>query len=181
MTIRSKFGYLALVAATCLVFTGVQAGGYVGAAAGQGTTEISDPTGGSAFDSSGTSYKLHGGYRVMKFFGVEADYRSFGAPTEMIGGTEYEVDTTAFDLFAVGVIPVASAFELFGKAGYSAWDADFNIAGVTAGNDDGGDLAYGLGAAYKMGRFALRVEWEQFEIENTDNMTMATLGFDFRF
>ena len=106
MITRSKFGFLALAAAALLAVTGAQAGGYIGASAGQGSTEIDDPTM-TSFDGSSTSYKIHGGYRVMKFFGVEADYRDFGAPSETILGTEIEIDTTSFDVFAVGVIPVS--------------------------------------------------------------------------
>ncbi len=181
MTTRSKFGFLALAAVACLAFTGVQAGGYVGASAGQGSAQFEPDPGSPAFDSDATAYKIHGGYRVMKFFGVEADYRDFGSPSQDFFGTEVQVDTTAFDLFAVGVIPIGM-FELFGKAGYSKWDAEISASGLgSLASDDGNDLAYGIGAAFAIGKFALRVEYEQFDIENTDDISMASVGVDFRF
>ena len=73
------FRCLVLFAVAALATTGAFAtnGAYVGASAGQSNTEIEDS--GATFDGSGTAFKLQGGYRVMKHFGVEADYRDFGA------------------------------------------------------------------------------------------------------
>jgi hypothetical protein len=175
------FRFLALAGIACLSFTGAFASAYVGAAAGQGATEIDTGSGSPTFDANDLSFKVLGGYRVMKFFGVEGDYRDMGTQSDNVGGTDMDVATTAIDLFAVGVIPVGTAFEVFGKAGYSMWDADFDISGIGSGSDDGNDLAYGIGAAYTFGKFALRMEYEQFDIDNTDNVSMASIGADFRF
>ncbi len=180
MNERKVFRCLVLVAAACLVSTGTFAGAYVGASAGQSNTQI-DAGGGTSFDGSGTSFKIQGGYRVMKYFGVEADYRDFGSQDDTVLGQAIEVDTTALDLFAVGVIPVGGAFEVFGKAGFSSWDADIQAVGQPSVSDDGGDLAYGLGGAYTFGKFAVRLEYEQFDIEDADDVNIASMGFEFRF
>lgn len=176
------FRCLAVFAAAVLATTGAFAttgssgtsstsGVYVGASAGQSNTEA------SSFDGSGTAFKLQGGYRVMKYFGVEADYRDFGTQEDQ----SVEFDATALDLFAMGVVPVGHAFEVFAKAGWSNWDADIIDSGVNVGSDDGTDLAYGLGGSYTFGKFDLRVEFEQFDVENTDDVTVASLGFNYKF
>lgn len=181
MSKKTLFRFLALAGVACLSVTGAFASAYVGAAAGQGSTEIDTGSGSPTFDASDMSFKVLGGYRVMKFFGVEGDYRDLGTQSDNVGGQEIDLATTAIDLFAVGIIPVGKAFEVFGKAGYSMWDADITMAGLGNASDDGNDLAYGIGAAYTFGKFAVRMEYEQFDIEDTDNVSMASIGADFRF
>ena len=173
--------FLIVAAVVCVPFTGAFGKAYVGASAGQGVTQV-DAGLGESFDASDTSFKVLGGWRFMKFFAVEADYRDLGSQSDMVLGEQYVIDTSAIDLFAVGVVPLGS-FEVFGKAGYSMWDADMSIVGVPgSGSDDGNDLAYGVGGAYKFGgKFAVRLEYEMFDIENTDDVTMASVGIDFRF
>jgi len=180
MNKRIGFRLLAVAGIACLSFTGAFASAFVGAAAGQSSTEF-DPGVGESFSGSDTSFKVLGGYRVMKFFAVEADYRNLGSQTDTVFGEEIAIDTKSLDLFAVGVIPIGSSFEVFGKAGYSMWDAEMSLTTGESGSDDGNDLAYGLGAAYTFGKFAVRLEYEQFDIADVDNVSMASLGFDFRF
>jgi len=171
---------LLAVAIFALAFTGTYAGGYIGAAAGQSNTQIQPDPGLTAFDGSGTAFKVLGGWRVLKFFGVEADYRNFGTQEDVVLDETIEVDTTALDLFAVGVIPMGS-WELFGKAGYSKWDAEIRAQGQPGVSDDGTDLAYGVGTAYTFIKFALRLEYEAFDVEESDKVDMISFGFDIRF
>jgi opacity protein-like surface antigen len=83
----------------------------------------------------------------------------------------------------VGVLPLAK-WELFGKAGLVMWDTDVRVSSgpwSVSGSENGTDLAYGVGAAYKLGnKFALRVEWEIFDLDSTD-VNMISGGVDFRF
>ena len=181
MSKRSVFRFLVVATIVCLPFTGAFAKAYIGAAAGQGVTEV-NAGGGQSFDASDASFKLLGGWRVMKFFAVEADYRNFGSQSDTVLGQEFVLDTSSIDLFAVGVIPVGSSFEVFGKAGYTMWDMDMSITGLPgSASDDGTDLAYGVGGAYTIGdRIALRIEYELFEIDGTEDVSMASVGVDFR-
>src|SRR5262245_18193094 len=103
MSNRMLFRFLALAGIACLSITGAFASAYVGAAAGQGATEIDPGSGSPTFDANDLSFKVLGGYRVMKFFGVEGDYRDLGTQSDNVGGTNMDLATTAFDLFAVGV------------------------------------------------------------------------------
>ena len=62
---KGTFRLLLATTIACLAFTGIHAGGYVGASAGQGSTQIQPDPAVTAFDGSGTAYKVLGGYRVM--------------------------------------------------------------------------------------------------------------------
>ena len=46
---------------------------------------------------------------------------------------------------------------------------------------DGNDLAYGAGVAWHFTKFAVRLEYEMFDIEDTDSVNMASVGMEFRF
>jgi hypothetical protein len=170
---------LVFVAAVVVSVTGAAAGGYVGASAGQGSTSFDSGTGSPTFDSSAASYKVLGGYRMLKFFGVEGDYRDLGSQSDDMGGQDMTVDTTSVDLFAVGVLPIG-LFEVFGKAGYSMWDSDLSSV-LGSSSDSGNDLAYGIGAGYAFGKVGVRVEYELFDIEDADNVSMFSVGAEFRF
>lgn len=154
---------------------------FVGAAVGKTGFEVSDQ--GVSFDESDDSYKIYGGFRFLKFFGVEGSYVDFGSPTDTIAGDEVTIDATAWDAFAVGILPLGF-FEIFGKVGMVAWDADVKISGTgnDTDSDSGTDPAYGVGIAFKLGKLlAIRAEYERFDIEDTDQVDMASVGLDFRF
>lgn len=169
---------LVFVGVAALSLPGAMAGGYIGASAGQGSTSF-DAGGGTNFDASATSYKVLGGYRVLKFFGVEGDYRDFGSQRETVSGEEITLDTTAFDLFAVGVLPLG-LFEVFGKAGYTMWDAEVSALSQSV-SDSGNDMAFGVGAGYAFGKVGVRLEYEMFDIADADDVSMVSVGAEFRF
>ena len=90
------------------------------------------------------------------------------------------LEITRADIFVLGVIPIGR-FELYGKVGYGYWDSDFTSGGMTQSTDDS-DAAYGVGVAVKFAKLiAIRAEYELFEIEGIDDLTMASIGIDLRF
>jgi len=173
---------LALVLVTFGMMTAALAGeAYIGA--GVGKTGIKDSEQGITFDETDNSFKIYGGFRFLKFFGVEGSYVDLGAPSDTIAGDKVTIDTTAWDAFAVGVLPLGF-LEIFGKVGMVAWDADIDVSGAISGSDSdsGTDPAYGVGVAFKLGKlFAIRAEYERFDIEDTDKVDMVSVGLDFRF
>ena len=159
---------------------------YVGASVGQ--TEIKFSTEGDApgteinFDEGDNGFKVFGGFRFVKFFGVEGSYVDLGSPDEDLDvpvGTNLKVDLTAWDAYAVGILPIGEVFEVFGKAGFIWWDADLDISGTLSASDSdsGSDPAYGVGVAFRLGKLiAIRGEYERFEIEDTDNVSLTSVG-----
>jgi OOP family OmpA-OmpF porin len=147
-----------------------------------------------SFDEGDTGWKVYGGFRFFKFFGVGASYIDFGVPEDTLSDVEIapntivdvdlEVDVTAWDVYAEGVLPLGSRFEVFAKVGYVIWDVEIagnNVAGVED-DDSGSDFAYGAGAAFKFAKLiAVRLEYQVFEVEDTKNVDFASVGLDFRF
>lgn len=134
----------------------------------------------SSFKDSESTAQFYGGFRFLKFIGLELEWSQLGKfqDTSGTGTTTYEIDR--LDLFVVGVIPI-SRFEIYGKVGYGYWDGTRWTNGVKYG-DDGTQPAYGVGFAVKFGGIlALRVEYEEFEVDTIDKLTMAAVGLDFRF
>lgn len=168
---------LTLMLLSALILAGLnvthaQAGFNVGASLTDTTAED------GSFDADDNGYKIFFGFRFLKFFGVEGQYVDYGEFDDTVGGVNIRNEVTSFDVFAVGGFQVWR-FDLFGKAGLSSWDSEFSRG---PGDDDSGtDLAYGVGAAFRITeRLWVRAEWEVFEVDDAD-LDMASLGADFRF
>jgi OOP family OmpA-OmpF porin len=162
------------------------AGGYVGVGVGQGDVELDDDD--ISFKGDDTGWKVFGGYRFIKWFGIEGGYVDLGSAADSFGRFEVEVDPDGFDAFAMGVYPIGPV-ELFAKAGLILWDVKANIDGPggfsDSDDDDGTDLAYGVGVAFNIGdKFAVRAEWEMFDIDVDDvstDVSMISVGAAYRF
>ena len=165
-----------------LVSPAAFAGAYVGASVGQSDTSISNLP--AEVDGTDTSWKIMGGYTFMKFVGVEGSYRNLGGIDETIGTTSFATEAKSLDVFGVGILPVGPV-DLFAKLGYSRieYDASLNDPILTepatlSGNDN--EVAYGAGIAFRIGsKFALRLEYEAFNTEET--LSMISAGALFRF
>jgi opacity protein-like surface antigen len=166
-------GMVLMVAAVAFPST-PSAGVIFGAGVGSNTVNIDED-----FDDSDLGWKVFGGYRFMKYVGAELQYVEFGNPEE----NDIEVELKDFAVFGIGILPVGEHFEFFGKLGYGSWDVKIED---TALNDDlvdesKWDFIWGGGLAIIFGEhFGLRLEYESFEIEDTDSVNMASASLDFR-
>ena len=123
--------------------------------------------------------KVFAGFRFMDHFGLEASYVDFGSPSDVVNGFDIDNDAHAFDAFAVGFLPLTT-FDLFGKVGLVSWDSKFDISELDFSQDhDGTDLAYGVGAQFRLGSFAIRGEYEVFDF--ADNVNMLSVGVSWTF
>ena len=169
-----QIGLIVMLAAVMFP-TATEAGQFIfGFGAGSNTVKIDED-----FDESEIGWKAFAGYRFVKYFGIEAQYSDWGNPES---GTT-QVDVNEFALFLMGIWPVAEHFEAFGKLGYGQWNV--NVDDATSGDlfeEDEWDLAYGVGIGIPFAEhFAFRVEYERYEIENTDSVDMLSASIDFRF
>jgi OOP family OmpA-OmpF porin len=171
----------ALVLGACTMTA--HAGLFFGGSAGDASVNDSDPT--ISFDSSDTGYKLYGGFTFIKFFALEASYLDLGSSEDEISvGTDATIDTTGWDVYAVGILPIGKHFEIFGKAGIIVWDAEVAYSGLIKSESDesGSDPAYGAGIAFVFGEhFAVRAEYQRFDISDIDKVEMTSVGAEFRF
>jgi OOP family OmpA-OmpF porin len=151
-----------------------------GASIGHSTVELRESGLSADFDSVG--YKVFAGYMFNDNFGFEGGWVDFGSADENILGSNVEINTDGFDLFAVGAVPVSDSFDLFAKAGFLSWDVGASIDGFDLGSDSGEDLALGFGGRFKTrSGFGLRAEYEWFDIPDTDSAWMLSIGFDYAF
>jgi hypothetical protein len=162
-----------------------QAGGYIGGSIGQAYIEVDTgtPLVPQTFDENDFGFKALAGYEfnlAVITLGVEVDYVDFGSPSGDVAGTQFEVEadgiagfgTAGFDLGPLGV---------YGKYGVISWDASVSIDGFDAGSNDGTDPAYGVGAKFGLGSLEVRGEYEIYDLEDSEDVAMLSVGLVWRF
>lgn len=174
---------LLAISGTAIADTGFYIGGSVGDTTLQ--VDFDDPIGDDTFtfDESDFSWKAFAGINFdlpVIQLGIEAGYVDLGGPSATFASDEYGVDVTAWDAFGVAGFNLGPV-KLFGKLGVVSWDAEATIAGFEAGSDDGTDTAYGVGAAFELGSFQIRAEYEAFDISDVEDLYMLSAGFVFTF
>jgi hypothetical protein len=133
-------------------------------------------------EGSATASKQFLGIRLGRFVAVEGGFTRFStvndntflaSPGFDVGQPyltgDYGVKVNGYDVYGVGLWPINSDLEVFGKVGAVKWDrrivlAAGDFSGTT--KDDGTDLAYGVGLNLgTTGPFKVRLEAQAFDIE----------------
>lgn len=169
-----------LLSAESRADSGFFVGGSVGSAAIQ--IDGDDPNNPINFDEDDFAWKAFLGYNIdLKLVNLafEGGYVDLGGPSATLQGTDFAVDATGLDAFVVLGVDLGP-IGVFAKAGAIAWDADVSADGIPS-SDDGTDPAYGIGAKFGFGSFALRVEYELFDIEDTEDVSMISAGLVWTF
>ncbi len=156
-------------------------GFYVGA--GIGGSEAKDfcsdvrSLGVTSCDEKDRTWKASAGYRFHPNIALEAGYVDLGKFSAGIGGTTVRIDAKAFELLAVGMIPIWQSFSIYGKAGVARWDIDGTVTGTTfRASDKGTDFTFGVGAQYDFtANLAARVEWQRYADLEVDTLGVALL------
>ncbi|HEX5764039.1 MAG TPA: outer membrane beta-barrel protein [Woeseiaceae bacterium] len=175
-------------------FAGVAQAADNGIYLGGGVTRTSIDTGNDfiesapdfSLDDDDNGFKVIAGMRPFDWLAFEANYVDFGnievsSTGASVPGGSFEL--TGIDAFAVGFLPVTFV-DIFGKVGAIRWDSDSaaNVGGIDFEDSDSGtDLAYGAGVQARLGSLAARLEYERFEVDNTDEVAMITLGLTYTF
>lgn len=176
---------LPLVILGCLLLSpAVWAGKfYVGVGAGQASLEA--PAADARFSVDDTGYKVFAGYRMVRWLALEGAYTDLGNMSGRQEELSYDVAADLFSLHAVGVLPITPRARLFAKLGLVSWDSlsTTTDGDVTERRDANGmDLGYGFGLGYDLTRrFGLRLEWETYDFDNTENVKFISLGAQFNF
>lgn len=125
-------------------------------------------------DKSDTAWKILGGYQFNRILGVEVGYTDLGEVKA--NGTQggVAIDATskasAWELVAVGMLPLGAKFSIYGKAGayYAKTDnrATAAVPGFSSSgsaSDKNHDITWGFGVRYDVLRnLAVRAEWQQY-------------------
>lgn len=155
--------------------------GYIGLGLGMSTSKdacvgISGP--GISCDDQDTAFKILGGYRVNPNFAVEVGYTNLGEVSASFTGLgTISIESSGFEVLAVGIAPVAPNWSLFGKLGFFIWDVDAKDGTGLVGDmsESGSDLTYGFGVSYDFSKSnALRLEYQVY----TDIGDANTTGQD---
>ena len=160
---------------------GQDAGGYVGGSIGQSEADGSCPAGFTC-DLKDTDWKIFGGYRFMRHLAVEGWYADHGEITLKTGAVTSTAQSSTFAVAAVGILPLGSNFELFGKLGigYTNIDATGTSPTTSVGiSDSGSDVVFGVGALFNFTRnLGVRAEFERY---NDSEINVMSLGVQYRF
>jgi OOP family OmpA-OmpF porin len=177
-----------------------ESGWYIGASIGQANAEV-DCTGTTACDDKDSSWKIFGGYQINRNFAIELGYSDLGAVTAstppfvlfplVVPAANLKIETTVWEVVAVGSLPVADRFSIFGKAGFYRADTDtrvdFGALGSTSESDSNTDLTFGIGVRYDFTRnFGVRAEWQLYSgveagFDEDGDVDVMSVGLLWRF
>lgn len=185
--LSTTFLAASLLLATQSVMAGEDSGFYIGGSLGRSSLNIDDideiDTDDFEIDDDDNAYKIMLGFNLgiipLIDLAVEAAYRDFGAfeGRSVLGDTESEADSLdVFGLVALTFGPVA----VFGKVGFVDWNVDTAIEDRNI-DQSGSDPAYGVGARFQLGSFAIRGEYEEFEIADSSDLSMLSVGLTYTF
>jgi OOP family OmpA-OmpF porin len=164
---------------------------YAGVSVGQSKTDISNGLD-DVFDGKDTAFKIFGGYRILDWVGVEAGYVDLGEITQrgsQPGLSRFRLEEAGFDVFGVlywNIAPVVPV-DLFVKGGFIASQAHVRASSIFGGfdeTDNSTDLAYGVGAQFRLGKLGFRLEYEHFDFDTSsgfDAPDMISVGATYTF
>lgn len=129
-----------------------------------------------------TGYKFFAGFNSPTIFGVEGGYRNFGTIDTEIEGFSFESQTTGWDVYGMAHFEVLAILDLFAKAGVLFWKSESSIVQLAREDKSNGTaFAWGLGAGVSLGPIGVRLEWENFHIEDPATLSAVTLSATFGF
>lgn len=134
------------------------------------------------FDLDDTGYKLIAGFRPLDSFAVELNYMDLGSDSATLGAARFDGEATAFAGFAMLMLPLP-LIDLYAKAGVARWEAKGSLSSITVSSlkDNGTEVAYGAGVQAHFGSLGARLEYESFDIEDTDGVDLFSLGLTWTF
>lgn len=110
----------------------------------------------SGVEAHDTGSKAFVGFRVLRGLAFEAAYADYG---DIRKDTRLEGNIDAYSAAVVGLIQLRQ-WDLFGKAGFGHWNGTTSNNAGQRVTDNDTDPFFGIGAQYRSGRFAVRVESE---------------------
>ena len=180
-------------------------GFFLGVGAGQSTMKAeSDNNLGPTLklDESDNAYKFYGGLNFTKWFGIEGGYIELGNanqnesfPVVVTGNpdrVEAEISANGWQGFGVLYLPIGN-FDLFAKVGGIAANIDVETKVHFPGpvppegnehdssSEGNGMMAYGAGAMYNFGHWAIRAEYEAYDVDKLDDLYAVTGSLQYTF
>lgn len=125
-------------------------------------------------DDTDGAFRAFAGYQFNRNWQVELGGGNFGEATGSGTLGTFKWESYAWDLTGLGHIYIAGGLSVFGRLGLymgrTTVDQEF-IGGTSHDAKTNSGLTYGLGAAFTLGHFGVRAEWQRY-----DNIGTNTLG-----
>lgn len=139
-------------------------------------------------DLNSTNWKVYAGFRPISLFAVEADYIDLGSQsissTSFAGNVNTHLSYKAFAGYAVGFAPIPVPYlDVFGKVGLARWTSSGSstvgsdvagASGLFSLSDNGTQFAWGVGGQVHFGMIGGRLEYENFNIRNTNGANVIS-------
>jgi hypothetical protein len=179
-----------LVLSACLAASGAALaadnGFYVGLTASEVSSDydLGPAAAGDVDDDRG--FKGIVGFRPLDSFAIEANYVDLGEARVPLAiaciqtpcPNEAAIDSQAISVSAVGMFALPLV-DLFARVGYARWDSEVSSV-LGSAEREGSDPTYGAGAQVRVGSFALRLEYERFDLDG-DDVDLTSIGFTYTF
>lgn len=133
----------------------------------------------TASDLNATSWKVMAGFRPISIVSVEADYLDLGSQSSSFFGNDTHVKYHAVAAYGVGYVPLPLPFlDVFAKLGAARWNSSGGSntsTGFYSLSDNGTQFAWGLGGQVHFGNIGARLEYENFNVHNTNGANVVSL------
>lgn len=124
------------------------------------------------FGSRDSGTKVSAGYRVSRFFGVEAGYVDLGSYSNGV-----DVDVSGWDALAAGFLPLGERVEMLAKVGVISSSTE--VRGLSGSDRTG---VYGAGVSFRFSRaVGVRVERELYAVGRVGDIVLLSVVGDIRF
>ena len=172
-----------------MVFTGPvlaqDTGFYIGGALGQAEQKgaCDGLPAGFSCDEKDSAWKILGGYQFNRHLAVELGYANLGEASASGGGLSASVEVTAWDVVAVGSLPIMDKFSTYGKLGMCRAESEgTSNVGVSADDSETG-FTFGIGLRYDFTRnLGVRAEWQRYsEVGDDTDADLLSIGVIWRF
>ena len=149
---------------------------YLGGSFGQSEVQGDFCEGATTCDEKDSAWRIFGGYEFNRNFALEFGYANLGEATASgnvppFTNVNARFETTAFDLTAVGILPLNNQFSVFGRIGLYRAETDLTgsatlgsvVIPVSEGESNM-DLTFAVGARFDITRnFSIRAEWQRYQ------------------
>jgi OmpA-OmpF porin, OOP family len=184
---------VAILSLAALAFAGPalaqhkESGIYIGGAIGQAeqSDQCSNPGPGVSCDNKDGAWKIFGGFQFNRHVAVELGYANLGEATASLGATSATDEATAFEVVALGMLPIGDRFAIFAKAGFFRGELErtSNNPLVATGTNEQTDFTFGLGVRFDITHnIGLRAEWQRYiDLGEITDVDLISLGVQFKF
>jgi len=117
-------------------------------------------------DDDSMSFSVGVGYNINQMFAIEGGYVDLGEVKASYGVLSAKVSADGFYFGPRLTFALSDKVDAYGRIGMIAWDAETSSNFGVSYKDDGTDVYFGIGAAYKLSdKVALAADWTRYKYE----------------